>query len=459
MRLARLIGPELETLLHENPAAVRELLDEIHPEDIADIVDELDNERAKELLIELPTEYAAQVFARIDDDRQTDLTEMMGLEPTARIATEMDGDDRADFFSELPPDMGVELLKELEKVDPEAAEEVEELTRWPESSAGGLMTTEYWSVGPDGTIGDALQEIRRYADESEVLDVIYVVDTKGRLGGLLTIRDVVVSDPAVKVVDVMRHNVITVPPELDQEEAARVIGKYDLSSLPVVDSTGAMLGLITPDDIIDVLQEEANEDAQKMGAVQPIEDEYLDASYQTFVRKRAPWLLVLFVGGFLTSSAMQAYDHVLRAVAQLSFYVPLLVSAGGNSGSQSSTLIIRALAVGDLQLRDWWRVLLKELAQGLTLGAMLALIGILRVTIAGADMKMIVVIGLAIVGIVVLGCLIGSMMPLLLYRLGVDPATSSTPFIATTVDVMGILIYLSLAQWIMADALAAAGGG
>ncbi len=458
MRLARLIGPELETLLHENPAAVRELLDDIHPEDIADIVDELDDERAKELLIELPTEYAAQVFSRIDDDRQTELTEMMGLAPTARIATEMDGDDRADFFSELPPDMGVELLKELEKVDPEAAEEVEELTRWPESSAGGLMTTEYWSVGPDGTIGDALQEIRKHADESEVLDVIYVVDPQGRLGGLLTIRDVVVSNPAVKVADVMRHNVITVPPELDQEEAAHVIGKYDLSSLPVVDSTGAMLGLITPDDIIDVLQEEANEDAQLMGAVQPIEDEYFDVPFTTFLIKRAPWLLVLFLGGFLTASTMQAYDHVLRAIAQLSFYVPLLVSAGGNSGSQSSTLIIRGLAVGDVQLRDWWRVLLKELAQGLTLGGMLALLGVARVALGGADLHMTLVIGVAIIGIVVLGCLIGSMMPLILYRVGVDPATSSGPFIATLIDVLGILLYLTLARWIMADVLSAAGG-
>ena len=459
MRLARLIGPELESLLHENPSAVRELLDEIHPEDIADIVDELDDERAKELLIELPTEYAAQVFARIDDDRQTDLTEMMGLEPTARIATEMDGDDRADFFSELPPDMGVELLKELEKVDPEAAVEVEELTRWPESSAGGLMTTEYWSVGPDGTIGDALQEIRRHADESEVLDVIYVVDAQGRLGGLLTIRDVVVSNPDVRIAEVMRHNVITVPPELDQEEAARVIGKYDMSSLPVVDATGTMLGLITPDDIIDVLEEEANEDAQKMGAVQPIEDDYLDVSFRTFLMKRAPWLLVLFVGGFLTSSTMAAYDHVLRAVAQLMFYVPLLVSAGGNSGSQSSTLIIRALAVGDIQARDWWRVLLKELAQGIALGGMLALVGVGRVALAGADGKMMLVIGMAIVGIVTLGCVIGSMMPLVLHRIGVDPATSSTPFIATLIDVTGLILYLSLARWIMADILANAPGG
>ena len=459
MRLARLIGPELETLLHENPAAVRELLDEIHPEDIADIVDELDDRRAKELLIELPTEYAAQVFARIDDDRQAELTEMMGLEPTARIATEMDGDDRADFFSELPPDMGVELLRELEKVDPEAAEEVEELTRWPESSAGGLMTTEYWSVGPDGTIGDALEEIRKHADESEVLDVIYVVDGRNRLGGLLTIRDVVVSHPSVKVAEVMRHNVITVPPELDQEEAARVIGKYDLSSLPVVDSTGAMLGLITPDDIIDVLREEADEDAQKMGAVQPIEDAYLDVPVRTLLMKRAPWLLVLFVGGFLTSSALEAYDDVLRAVAQLTFYIPLLVSAGGNSGSQSSTLIIRGLAVGDVKSHDWWRVAIREIGQGVALGGMLALVGVSRVLIAGANVDMVVVIALALIGIVVLGCLIGSMMPLLLHRVGVDPATSSGPFIATLLDVLGIVLYLSLARWIMADVLARAAAG
>ena len=459
MRLARLIGPELEALLHDNPEGVRELLDEIHPEDIADIIDELDDTRATELLTELPAEYAAQVFSRIDEDRQTELAETMGLGSTALIAVEMDGDDRTDFYSELPPDMGQQLLKELEKVDPEAAEEVEELARWPETSAGGLMTTGYWSAPHDGLMSDALAAIRQHADESVVQDVVYVLDEEAGLLGFLTIRDLVVAHPNDPIAEQMRRNLVTVPPEMDQEEVARVMGKYDLSALPVVDPRGAMLGVVTPDDIIDVIEEEANEDVHKMAAVQPLDDAYFDVTFLTFLKKRAPWLVVLFMGGFLTAWAMKSFQGVLSSVAELSFYVPLLISAGGNSGSQSSSLIIRGLAVGDVSTSDWWRVLLREATQGLTMGGLLALLGAARVLLSGSAPTMALLIGVTIVCIVTLGCLTGAMMPLVLHRVGLDPATSSTPFIATLIDVLGILIYLSLATWFLGDILRQAAGG
>jgi magnesium transporter len=456
MRLARLIGPELERLLRENPTEVRELLDEIHPEDIADVVDDLEDERATELLTELPTEYAAQVFARLDEDRQRSLAERMGIPSVARIATEMDADERTDFYSLLPPPAAERLLERLEKYDPEAAEEVEELSRWPDTSAGGLMTTEYWSVQLRGNVADAIQVIRRGADESEVIDSVYVLDDERRLVGVLTLRDLVLSDPDVPLEQVMHRNIITVPPELDQEEVARKLAKYDLTALPVVDQRGEMLGIITSDDILDVIDEEQNEDVQKMGAIEPIEDRYFDVSLPVFVRKRAPWLFILFVGGFITTSAMQHYDTVLAAVAQLSFYVPLLISAGGNSGAQSSTLIIRGLAVGDIRTHDWWRVLLKELGQGLSLGAILGVTGMARVFAVGEGAVLAFLIGVTIVGIVVVGCVVGAMMPMLLSRLGLDPATSSTPFIASLVDVLGIIIYLGLAQWLLLDMVAGA---
>lgn len=457
MHLARLIGPELEALLHEDPAAVRELLAEIHPEDIADLVEALDDERAARLLLELPLQYAGQVFARLDGDRQGSLTTRMGIPHTARIALEMDGDDRADLLGELPEALGAELLRELERLDPKTAEELEQLRRWPDNSAGGLMTTEYCAVPAEGTIADALQRIRHHADTSDVLDTLYVIDAEQRLSGWLTLRDVVLRDPSVRLADVMRHGVISVPPELDQEEVARVIGKYDLSSLPVVSAEGRLLGLITPDDIIDVLREEADEDAQRMGAIEPLEDTYFNVSFLTFIRKRAPWLLILFVGGFVTAMAMEAYDRVLAAVAPIAFFVPMLISAGGNSGSQSSTLVIRALTVGDVRLRDWWRVLLRELAVGLTLGAMLAAVGVARVLLGAPAPGLALLIGITVICIVVLGCVLGAMMPLILHRLGIDPATSSTPFIATLSDVLGVLIYLGLAQWLLADVIASAG--
>ena len=452
MRLARLIGPELEALLRENPDEIVDLLEEVHPEDIADIVEELDEVQASQLLTRLPTDYAAQVFERLDETRQGQLAGLMGTDSTARIATEMRADDRADFFSILPPDFAAPLLESLEKVDPEAAEEVEQLTRWPEKTAGGLMTTDYVAIPPDLRIGDAIEEVRRLAREAETLEVVYAVGPGNRLLGLLTLRNLLLADPAELVLDVIQRNVISVPPELDQEEVARTLAKYDLHTLPVVDQSGVLLGVITADDVLDVVHEEQSEDVQKMAAVAPIGESYFDASAVTFIKKRAPWLMILFVSGFFTTTAMKAFDAVLASIAQLAFYVPLLIAAGGNSGSQSSTLVIRALAVGQIQTKDWWRVLLREIAQGLVLGAMLAVFGVARVLFAGDGVEIAVVIALTIMGIVLMGCVVGGMMPIILHRFGIDPATSSTPFIATLVDVLGIVIYLGLAQLLLLGA-------
>ncbi|MBK7580242.1 MAG: magnesium transporter [Myxococcales bacterium] len=452
MRLVRLIGPELEALLRESPGEVRDLLDEIHPEDLADIVAELEAKDAGEVLKALPTEYAAEVFERLDEDDQEALSHTMGADSTARIAAEMGADERVDFFSIMPPGVAETVLESLERVDPEAAEEVEELRRWPESSAGGLMTTELISVGPDIEIGGAIDELRKRAREAETLDTVYVVDNRERLLGFLRLRDLLLAEPAEKVRDVMHENVISVPPELDQEEVAKVLAKYDLHAMPVVSGRGELLGLITSDDILDVMNEEQAEDVHKMGAVAPIRETYFDATFFEYIKKRAPWLAILFVGGFFTTTAMRGFNRVLSDVAQLSFYVPLLIAAGGNSGSQSSTLVIRGLAVGEIETKDWLRVLGRELMQGLVLGAMLASFGVLRVLIAGDPVGMVGLVAVTLIANVVMGCVVGGMMPLFLHRIGVDPATSSTPFIATLVDVFGILIYLSLAQLMLLGA-------
>ena len=451
MRLARLIGPELETLLRESPEEVRDLLDEIHPEDFADLVGELDDARATKLLKQLPTDYGAQVFERLDEDRQEALTHCLGTDETAKLVSEMDSDEAADFVSMLPPAMVAPILESLERVDPEAAEDVEELSRWPDNSAGGLMTTDFVTVAPHLTMNDALEAIRRAAQEAETLDTIYVVGDGGRLVGFLTLRILLLADPKESVNDAMMTNVISVPPQMDQEEVAQKIAKYDFNTLPVVSEKGELLGVITSDDILDVINEEQAEDVQKMGAIEPIRDGYFDASFLEYIRKRAPWLVILFVGGYFTTTAMEAYGAVLAAVAELAVYVPLLIAAGGNSGSQSSTLVIRGLAVGDINTRDWLRVLGRELTQGMLLGLMLAVLGVLRVALAGGSWPFAGLIALTIVVIVVMGCVVGGMMPLLLHRVGVDPATSSTPFIATVVDVLGILIYLTLARWLLTD--------
>jgi magnesium transporter len=240
-------------------------------------------------------------------------------------------------------------------------------------------------------------------------------------------------------------------PELDQEDVARKLAKYDLTTLAVVGVNGKLLGVITADDILDVLTEEQNEDVQKMAALDPIQERYLDTSLGVFLKKRAPWLTVLFLGGFMTTQTLQSFQAELSSMTQLALYLPLLISAGGNSGSQSSTLIIRGLAVGDLHAGDWWRVLIKELLQGIILGCGLALLGFTRSWLAGDDLHFAALVASTIVAIVILGCVFGGMMPLLLHKVGIDPATSSTPFIASVVDVLGIVVYLTLARALLGN--------
>ncbi len=449
MQLARLIGPELKALLEENPAQLQELLDDIHPEDVADVLHELDTAAAARVLEALPTEYAAQVFERLDDSARESVAQVLGINTAAELAVAMDTDDLADFVDDLPPEMSLPLIKRLEELDAEVATDVSELRRWPDTSAGGLMTTRYIWLEPGITLQEGIEEIRRQAADAETLDAIFVVDSDDIVRGYLRIRDVLLADPAARVEDVMRLNLICVPPEMDQEDVARTLGKYDMNTLPVIDEHGEILGVITSDDIMDVMAEEQSEDVHKMGAVDPLSETYFDTSILTFIKKRAPWLLVLFIGGFFTATAMRHFDGVLASIAQLSFYLPMLISAGGNSGSQSSTLIIRGLAVGDVETRDWWRVLSRELIQGLVLGCLLGGVGAIRVLMGGESATFAILVAATLICIVVMGCVVGGMMPILLNRLGLDPATSSTPFIATLVDVLGILIYLTLASWLL----------
>ena len=460
MSLARLIGPELAALVREKDWAVlTELVeDDIHPEDFADVIQQFGHADAAEALNELPREFAAQVFERLDEEAQEAIIGHLGVADTALIVQEMDVDDLADFVSALPDATEEALLEHLEKVDPDVVVEIGELTRWPETSAGGLMTTAFISVAATLTIGEAITDFRNQAEDIESnLETIYVVDQRDRVVGYLTMRDLLLQKPAELVSTAMHQRVISVPPELDQEEVAQLFAKYDLNTLPVIKNE-ELLGVITSDDIIDVVTEEQDEDVQKMGAVAPIEGGYFSVTPWMHLRKRGPWLLVLFVGGFFSASAMHAYDSVLKAVATLAIYVPMLISAGGNSGAQSSTLVIRGLAVGDITARDWWRVFGRELALGLMLGGLLAALGVIRVLIVGDGTNMAFLIASSIVAIVVLGCVIGGMMPLLLHRLGVDPASSSTPFIATLVDVLGIVVYLGLAGWLLSGLVAHAGG-
>lgn len=453
MELGRLIGPELRELLQEDPAALGELIEELHPQDVSESLQDLDEKVVTRALASLPLEFGAQVFERLSEERQVAIAKELGVNSTVRLVTEMSADEAADFFSLLPEDTVQKLLARLETVDPEQAEDVRELTIWPDESAGGLMNNEYVDVPDSVTVDEAITALRTSAAEGyEVLDVVFVLDDEQHVSGFVTLRSLLLASATTPVREVMQYNMVSVAPEIDQEEVARIFARYDLHALPVIDSEKRMLGIITADDIMDVVEEEAEEDVHKMGAVEPMENGYFSVPFFTYFGKRAPWLLILFIGGFFTTSAMERFEGVLQAVTQLAFYIPLLISAGGNSGSQSATLIIRGLAVGEIEQKDWVRVMGRETVQGLSLGAVLAGLGIARAFFIGDGPEMAMLIGITIISLVTLGCFVGSMMPLLLSRLGADPATSSTPFIATLVDALGIIVYLSLARLLLSTA-------
>lgn len=457
MKLAALLVPDLRQVLKEDPDQLRELLDEIHPEDLADLVADLDPEEAAELMARMPAATAAPIFERLEEHEQEEIVGHMAPESVAQIASEMEADDRADLFSALSDDVGDKILEKLQRVDPEAAEEVREIERYPETSAAHLMTTRYVSVSPDETVADALLAVRRLAEEDdEPIYNVYAMGKSERLVGFCALRDLIRATPETRLDDILRTNVISVPPEADQEDVARKMAKYDLNAMPVIDDKGVLLGLITIDDVIDVLAQEQTEDVQKIGGIEPLDVPYFQTSFIDFIKKRGVWLVVLFVEEFFTQTALRYYDPVFEAIKGASYYVPLLISTGGNSGSQSSTLIIRGLAVGEIKFSDWPRIFAREALMGLVLGGFLGVLGFARVLMyrdQGVDFA--ATVALTLVGIVVTGCTVGSMLPLILKRFGVDPATSSTPFIASLVDVLGIIIFVHCAKLVMAKVLAA----
>jgi len=454
MRVAVGILPEVRQLLREDPAQLQELLEEIHDEDLADLVEMLDEAEAAQLLSALPVEDAATVFERLEDDTQEALVGELGFEKAAPIVGEMSADDRTDLIEGLPDDVGEKLLESLERHDPEAAAEVEELAQWAEDSAGGLMTTDFVSVGPETTVTQIIERIRTEGTRAETVYYVYVLGVRERLLGVVSLRDVLLAAATDKAGDIMTENVEAVSPTTDQEDVARSMARYDFNALPVVGPNRKLLGVITVDDVIDVLTQEQTEDVQRLAGVEPIQDSYFQTSFWTLIRKRLVWLCVLFIGEFFTGTALRHFDHVIAAVSTLSYYVPLLISTGGNSGSQSASLIIRGMAVGEMHSSDWKRVFVRELGQGIVMGLALASIGAARAALWGDGLGFVITIACTLVFIVIMGCVVGSMFPLLLKRVGLDPATSSAPFIASLVDVLGILLYFTIAKFILAQVIA-----
>lgn len=452
MRLAQLLGPDLKASLENDPDEIREALAEFHPEDIAELIDELPPEDSLALMRALPDELAASVLERLDDESRTSIIEHIGTEEAASLITEMQPDERADTIQELPDDVAEKILAKIGETEPAVAEEVRELAAYPEDCAGGLMTTAFIGLSPELKVWQAIEEVRRLSHEVEAVYYVYVVAYGGKLVGVCSLRELILAEPGRALSETMTENVVRVSPTADQEVVARTIAKYDLSAVPVVDEKGEMLGVVTVDDVVDVVIEEATEDAHKAGAVQPMEEGYFGTALPTLVRKRVVWLVVLFLGGLVTANVIKQYETELHVMIDLVLFVPLILSSGGNSGSQSSSLIIRALAVGEARPRDWGRVLGRELVAGTLLGLILGVVGFVRAFVVGPTRFTAIIpitVAISVVAVVLVGSVVGSLMPLLLKRFGLDPAVSSTPFIASLCDVMGLVVYFSVAHTMM----------
>lgn len=448
----RLLLPEVTEALRTEPEQLRELTEEMHPADLADLAAELEPELAQKLLQVLPLEISARLLENCDEATRVELFGALALNALGdaiSITDEMAADDRADLYAQLPEDMRSQLL---EAIDDEESHDIRQLLAYPEESAGALMTTDFVALPAATTTAQAIEEVRRIAEEMETIYQAYAVDPHGTLLGVVSLRDLVTSPADRSLDEIMNPNVVAIDADADQEEVARLIAKYDLLALPVVDRSHYILGIITVDDVMDVLEEEATEDIHQLGAVDPLEAPYLSTSLWELVKARAPWLAVLFLGVMATGNVLEHYSTSgLMSAVMLMWFVPLVASSGGNAGSQSATLIIRAMAIGRVTPADAGRVLRRELFVGAMLGVMLGLVGAARalVTDATRSLEFAAALGLSLMGVVLIGSLLGSGIPLLLHRLGIDPAVSSTPFIASIVDVAGLILYFEIASLLL----------
>jgi magnesium transporter len=418
----------------------------------------------------LSAEERAEGFRLLTPTEGEDLFLGLAARDQAELLLALPAAERQIWLRQLAPDDAADLLQQvsdpdraalLAQLDDATRLEVTALLAYAEDEAGGLMSPRYARLRPEMRVDEAIAYLRRQARQRlETIYYIYVLDADQRLVGVVSFRELFAAPPDRTVRDVMRAEVVSVPDDMDQEAVAGVIAEHDLMAVPVVDAAGRLVGIVTVDDIVDVVREEATEDIQKIGGTEALDRPYLQAGLLEMVRKRAVWLSVLFLGSLLTATVIGYYEDAITRAVVLALFIPLIISSGGNSGSQATTLVIRALAIGELRLRDWWRVLLKEIASGLALGAILGVLGFVRVLVwpgpggtAAHVGAVALTVAASLVGIVLWGSLVGAMLPFVLSRLGFDPASASAPFVATLVDVTGLVIYFTVAGIVLGGVL------
>jgi magnesium transporter len=452
----QILFPELQAALeHHDEEALLAIIDDLTAEDLAELCGELSSELQAIFLESLPAERAVESFPYLDLPVQKELLSSLSNARVTAIVNEMNADDRTALLESMPQEVTRQLLSFL---TPKERALAQKLLDFPEDSVGRLMTPDFLAVKQDWNVQRCLDYIRRHGEDKETLNDIYVVDDRGHLVDDLPIREFLLADPGEPVRELMHQGYVALHADDPEEEAIAAFRKYSkLTAIPVIDDQGFLLGIVTIDDILFLEEQEVTEDIQKMGGAAALEEPYLDASLWDMVRKRAPALIVLFVGEMLTASAMSYFEGAISHAIVLALFIPLIISSGGNAGSQAASLVIRAIALDEVGFHHFWKVFRKELVIGGLIGLILAIVGYLRIGVTAKLFNMYgehwsalgLTVFLSLLGIVAWGTLVGSLMPILLKRMKLDPATSSTPFVATFVDVTGIVLYFSIAMLIL----------
>jgi magnesium transporter len=451
MTVNPLILPDLREMLSEHDeAGLAQITRDLHPAMLAEISDGLSVEEVWQLLDHAELHREAEIFSYLPLERQVELVSGIGRERMSKLVEAMPHDTRVELIRQLDPAVVEEILPLVTKAD---REDIRKLLTYPPHGAGAVMTTDYATLPPNITVTDAIAEVRHQAPTRETIYYLYVLDADRKLIGSVSLRNLIVAKPTALVSDVMEREVISVPFDADQDEAARELAKYDFLAIPVVDHENRLVGIVTHDDVMDVVVEEATDEAQRMASVVPLGEDYLALPIITVWRKRSVWLACLFVAELFTFTALAHFEDEFAKIVALSLFVPLCISTGGNSGSQAATLITRAMALGQVAPRDWLRVMKHELIMGVVLGVTLGAIGFVRAAVTptsvlgGADRWLLsLVIAQSVAAICLWGTLVGSLLPMIFRRLGFDPAYASSPFVATFVDVTGIIIYFTIAK-------------
>jgi magnesium transporter len=449
--------PELPSRLSSDPAEFAAAATGMQAADVAEALGDLAPQAAGRVIAALPFDLAVEVLDDPELEDRVSIIRSMDPGTAASLLDAMSADQQAMVFRDLPEPDRARLLPALSGP---AQEAMTLLLHYRPEKAGGIMTTEFLTVPPTWTVEETLQLIQRVGGAKETVYQLYVVDpADSRLRHVVSLRELVLSDRGKLVIEVgSRRKPVTVDPESDREDVARLISRYDLLALPVVDQAGRILGIVTVDDVIDVMVAEETEDVQKFGGLEALDKPYTEVGFGSMIRKRAGWLTALFIGEMLTATAMGRFEHEIERALVLALFIPLIISSGGNSGSQASSLIIRALALREVTPRDWWKVAAREIPSGLALGVILGAVGAARIMLwqgmgwydyGEHDWLIALTLGLALVGVVAFGSVAGSMLPFALKRLGFDPASASAPFVATLVDVTGIVIYFTVAAVVL----------